>query len=400
MKTFKKIIFLGGSNSQLPALKYLKEQKTQIILCDYLPDNPGRNYADIYIEESILNLNKVLEIAQKNNVEIAIGYGSDPGAYAAAYINSILKVGFNSFESVSLLRFKSQFRMFQKFNDFSHPNFIINPSEKEAKQFKYPAIIKPVDSSDSRGVYVLQNFTDYQRSKEKTLIFSHSGDWILEELLEDYKQKMHGDGYMLDGKIQFLLLYEAAFSAPSNPIKPVCDIGPSQIYLKLKKTIDYHIEKTLRIAKYLNGPFNIDLIVDKNHNVFILEIGPRSGGNNTNLATYYCTGINLVHIQLDHLAGNSIHFPEKINRYRSVILFALHFNTSGIFKDFVLPTYLDNRVKNLQLGIQKNQRVRPFSEPNSTLGNLILTFDSFEEIDQIKDRLYDEIYQAIQVDDE
>ena len=40
----KKILFLGGSTQQIPAIEYANKQGYYTVLCDYLADNPGQGY--------------------------------------------------------------------------------------------------------------------------------------------------------------------------------------------------------------------------------------------------------------------------------------------------------------------------------------------------------------------
>ena len=42
----EKILLLGGSYQQVPAIVKAKELGYITVVCDYLPDNPGRKVAD------------------------------------------------------------------------------------------------------------------------------------------------------------------------------------------------------------------------------------------------------------------------------------------------------------------------------------------------------------------
>jgi len=44
----KKILMLGGSHFQVPAIKKAVEMGYHVITCDYLPDNPGHKYSHEY----------------------------------------------------------------------------------------------------------------------------------------------------------------------------------------------------------------------------------------------------------------------------------------------------------------------------------------------------------------
>ena len=57
----KRVLMLGGSLQQIPAIKQAKEMGIYVITCDYLPDNPGHQIADEYYNVSTTDKNKVLE---------------------------------------------------------------------------------------------------------------------------------------------------------------------------------------------------------------------------------------------------------------------------------------------------------------------------------------------------
>ena len=48
----KKLLFLGGSDIQIPGIKYAKSLGYYVITCDYLPNNPGHKVSDKYYDIS------------------------------------------------------------------------------------------------------------------------------------------------------------------------------------------------------------------------------------------------------------------------------------------------------------------------------------------------------------
>ena len=44
----KKLLMLGGSQMQIPAIKYGKEAGYTVITADYLPYNPGHKFSNSY----------------------------------------------------------------------------------------------------------------------------------------------------------------------------------------------------------------------------------------------------------------------------------------------------------------------------------------------------------------
>jgi hypothetical protein len=56
----KKLLLLGGSTQQIPAIDYAKKLGHYTVLCDYLSDNPGQYYADKFYCVSTTNKKGIL----------------------------------------------------------------------------------------------------------------------------------------------------------------------------------------------------------------------------------------------------------------------------------------------------------------------------------------------------
>jgi len=65
----KKILMLGGSHFQIPAIKYAVEAGYYVITADYLPDNPGHKYAHEYHNVSTIDKDAVLMLAKKLKID-------------------------------------------------------------------------------------------------------------------------------------------------------------------------------------------------------------------------------------------------------------------------------------------------------------------------------------------
>ena len=96
----KKILMLGGSMQQIPIIKRAKEMGLYVITCDYCPDNPGHKFADEYYNVSTTDLDAVLELAKRLNIDGIVAYASDPAAPTAAYVSEKLGLPGNPYQSV------------------------------------------------------------------------------------------------------------------------------------------------------------------------------------------------------------------------------------------------------------------------------------------------------------
>jgi hypothetical protein len=102
----KKILMLGGSHFQVPAIKYAKSAGYYVITADSLPENPGHKFSHEYFNVRTTDEKKVLKLAEKLKTDGIVSYASDPGAMSAAYVAEKLSLPGNPYESVRILRRK------------------------------------------------------------------------------------------------------------------------------------------------------------------------------------------------------------------------------------------------------------------------------------------------------
>jgi len=76
----KRILFLGASHFQIPPIKYAKQQGHYVITCDYLPENPGHQFADEYHNVSTTDKEAVLKLSEDLGVDGIVAYASDPAS--------------------------------------------------------------------------------------------------------------------------------------------------------------------------------------------------------------------------------------------------------------------------------------------------------------------------------
>lgn len=155
-QTKKKLLLLGGLRNLIPVIKAAHEQGYYVITCDYKPNNPAHQFSDEFHNISILDKEAVLALAKELNINGILSFAVDPEVATAAYFAEKLNLPFNdSNASVDILQNKAKFREFLTQNDFNVPKAKGFSSTKnldnEIKYFNWPLIVKPVDSSGSKG---------------------------------------------------------------------------------------------------------------------------------------------------------------------------------------------------------------------------------------------------------
>lgn len=395
----KKILLLGGSHGQLPVIEEAKKRGLYTVLCDYLPDNPGRALVDRYYEVSTTDKNAVLKIANKHEIDAVLAYASDPAAVTQAYVSEMLGLPGNAESSIALLSNKNEFRSFQQENNFNVPAFKSYSADQIHKlvsvRFDYPVIVKPVDASDSKGVFKADSLKQLKEKAEIALSFSRSGKIIVEKFIDAEGGNLHGDAFFIDGEMVFCMLGDRIISSVSNPLKPTAELYPSRLPDSIISDVQNEVAAVTNRSGFKHGPVNIEARITTNGDIFVMEIGPRSGGLLTPQAINFCTEVNLMEATVNFILENSIKLTVK--KTFPTICYAIHTNKSGIFEEFVLNKDLQAFKKKEQLYVNPGDTVKPFSEAGSTLGVLILTFPNFDVVDTYLDNIYQSLQESVKL---
>lgn len=382
----KKILLLGGSAQQIIAIETAKRLGYYTVLCDYLDDNPGQYYADKFYLISTTDKEAVLKVAKSEHVDGVLAYASDPAAPTAAYVAEKMGLPTNPLKSVEILCNKDQFRKFLDENSFNTPFAMRFTDYDEAannfKKFKLPVIIKPVDSSGSKGVKKIENFSDLKSCFNNAMSFSRSKAIIIEEFVEKFGYQIAGDGLVIDGKLIFRCFANDHFNEKCvNPFVPISASFPYNMPNEIHQKIHNEIQKLITKLEMTSGTYNFDIRIDKDYNVYLMEIAPRDGGNYIPQIIKYLTGIDLVEYSVRIAMGENIEFPETVNPKGYYSYYAVHSLKDGILNNIDIDKYVEkNNILETHLIAKKGDSIKAFTGANTTLGILIMRFENQEQM--------------------
>lgn len=396
----KRILLLGGSTQQIPAIKCAKKLGYYTILCDYLSHNPGQHYADKFYCASTTDKEAILEVAQKEKVDGVVAYASDPAAPAAAYVAEKMGLPTNPYKSVDILTNKDKFRTFLDESNFCTPKAKGYSSIEEAKHdiinFKLPVLIKPVDSSGSKGVSKLTDIKDIEKQIKYALSYSRSKRFIIEEFVEMLGYQVAGDGFSVDGKLVFRCFANDHFdNGGLNPFVPISASFPYNMPKKIHEKIHREIQRLLDLLNMKTGAYNFDIRIDEAENVYLMEVGPRNGGNFIPQVIKYATGIDMIECTIKAAMGgncNDIMMKEQ-NGYWSY--YAIHSSKAGILKEIKInESAKKNNIVESHLNYKIGDAIPAFTGANGCIGILIMKFSSMSEMLDMMDN-YDKWIKVI-----
>ena len=391
----KKLIFLGGSDIQVPAIKYAKSLGYYIITIDYLPENPGHILSDKYYNISTIDKDKVLEVAEKENVDGIISYASDPSALTASYVSEKLGLPGVNYESCKILSNKHLFRKFLANHNFPFPKFKNILSENDIHDFlkeHKKCIIKPVDSSGSKGISIISLKNYSSEFYKNSLNFSRSKKVIVEEFIEKKGKQLCGDVLIIDGKLIFSSFGNVHFDDKCNGLTPCSITLPSEQSENIIKKINSFISDLFEKLNINYGCFNIDLILDKDDKIYILDIGARNGGNLFTELIKEHTGIDIVRIIIDSSCDKNFKISDCFNnkyildnhKKLPVAHYVLHTNKGGLFKEIEFKESIINNIFYKNIKIKTSENINKFNGSNNRIGLCLLKFkDKDEMLDKI-----------------
>lgn len=383
----KKILLLGGSAQQVVAIKTAKALGYYTVLIDYLPDNPGQYVADKYYGESTTDIEAVYRIAKEEEVSGILAYASDPAALPAAIVAERLRLPTNPSESVSILGVKHKFRDFLHKHNFACPKFYtFNPHDgievikEHVKDFTFPIVVKPTDSSGSKGVTKLQDLGNLEDAIKDADWYSRNKILIAEEYIQrGFPEVIGGDIFIWNGKITLYGEMSCLRGNHGRGLVPIGEKKPSGLNIKQVARVHSELQRLITMLGINFGEMNIEIILDKNDNVHFLEVGPRAGGNMIPIQLSDAFGCDLVRANVLAAMGKNpqLNLQPKEGCFMTYVL---HSYDDGKFRGVHIDDSLSSNVYRKVIYKKEGDQVESFDGAGKAVGILFLHFDTEDEM--------------------
>lgn len=331
----KTVMVIAGGNWQVPIIKKLKEEGHTVVVSNLYPDSIGFEYADYAEVADVRDKNRNLEIALKYDVDVIVTDQSDIAVPTVAYVSERMGRPTIGLKMAELFTNKYMMRRFCEKNGFAYPAYKRVTSVESALEvytaWNKTAIIKPLDSQSSRGVFVINTALDIINNFEETQSFSADKESVLIE------QYINGTEFTVDGIVCNGRHYTLAISEKEH-FDYNESIASSLFFSYANERYDYDklrfvnnklIEKTelpfgLTHAeyKYSNGEF------------YLIEVAARGGGTRISSDIVPAvSGIDNYKIWIDEILGkNNISVDRAIieaNKEKCAILKFLDIKENG-----------------------------------------------------------------------
>ena len=161
----------------------------------------------------------------------------------------------NPYESVKILTQKDLFRDFVAKNGFNTPKArgysSYDEIADEVDEFIFPIMVKPVDSSGSRGVVKVEKRSGLKDAVEEALYYSRSKKFVVEEFIEKKGYQVSGDGFSVDGKLVFSSYGNELYSGKdTRDYVALGEFWPSLLTKEQKQKVDTEIQNIITCLLY------------------------------------------------------------------------------------------------------------------------------------------------------
>lgn len=393
-----KLLSLGGNYYQKTMVREAKRMGIYVIDVDYLPDNPAHRIADKYYNISITEKEEVLSVARKENINGIISYASDVGALTAAYVAEKMGLPTNRYKTIELMTRKDLFHPFLKKKGFHVPDSQIVTGVDEIIRFMKThsrAIVKPVDSSGSKGISMVYDTWKAGEAWEKAIRYARGGNIIAEEFFEKKGYQISGDIFVVDGIVRNWGFANAHRDNSCNPLVPIGDSFPIFMDEDHLNIIKNEIQKALTELNFKNGPVNVEFIFDKEDKPIIVELGPRSGGGLLADIIYMGSGVDIISFCVKNALGMNIDDVEDLPINRNIAAYSFHSDRDGVFDALSISPKLAGKILKIKYFIKPGDAVYKCEDSSKIIAIAICEFDSREEMLEMMDTMndyYDVIY--------
>ena len=378
---------------QIPAIVQAKEKGYYTITCDYLPDNPGHKYSDEFHNVSTTDKEAVLELARKLDIDGIVAYASDPAAPTAAYVAQEMGLPGNPYQSVEILTQKDLFRDFLQKNGFNTPKACGYTTYEQALAdidgFKFPVMVKPVDSSGSKGVVKIENKTELKAAVDEALSYSRAKRIVVEEFIQKKGYQVSGDGFSVDGKLVFTSYGNELYSGKgTREYVALGEFWPLILSDDLKQKVDNELQKLITKLGMKTCAYNIEVILDQNDDVYVLELGPRNGGSYIPQLIQYATGVDLIDYTLRAAVGEDCSDLKMAETKGCFSNYMIYSTVSGKFDGLWFnEDFKNNNLLDVYCTYSEGDDVHAYQNTTHSLGTILFKANSVEEMIELTNNM-------------
>ena len=379
-----RIMILGAGVYQVPLIRKAREMGIETIVVSTPGPYRGFELADRCYYTDTRDRESILSIAREEKIDGICTTGTDVAVSSIGYVCS--RTGLKGIGEEAAERLCNKALMKEAF--LKHG---VSCAEGErvrsagqaclaAERIGFPAVIKRVDSSGSRGITIVRRREEVPEAYACALEKSRYDYALAERCLTGTEIGI--DGYIRGGRVVFCAPHGKFLYHGTHTTVPVGHSFP----LNCSRELEDEIYRQMQLAADATGAddccFNADVFVDGNR-VWIIEMGGRCGATCIPELIHESTGFDYYRAMIMEAMGESAYFPENVT-YRPCMAKLLISPVEGTVTEIDHDGIDRIRRDGVQVTIDPEVGGHVFSMSDGTdrIGSVLMHTGSEEELDR------------------
>ena len=300
----KRLLIIGASILQLPAIKKAKELGHYVAVADFNPNAIGIPYADKYYNASTIDIEAICRVAEDFKPDGIMTLATDMPMRSIAAATSRLGLPGISMETAIKSTDKGEMIKAFKEHNVESPWFYIIEKDEQLQevmsQIEYPCILKPTDNAGSRGVMLVNSEAELKEAYQYSVSQSRGGMVILEEYMTGPEVSV--EVMVVDGEPHVLQVTDKLTTGAPYFV----EMGHNQPSMLPMEDVERIKDLACRAVKSVGincGPSHVEIKLTPSGPKMV-ELGARMGGDciTTHLVPL-STGVDMVKATIDVALG-------------------------------------------------------------------------------------------------
>jgi formate-dependent phosphoribosylglycinamide formyltransferase (GAR transformylase) len=395
------VLILGGGSDQKLLVEEFNNRGYKTIVIDYYDNPPAKAIAGLHYKISTYDEVAIKAIAIRHAVKLITTISTDQPLFFAAKVSFDLGLYFHISKDQALALTNKRF-MKETFDLNGIPtakHVVLEAEDIERKNFRcdhlsFPLIVKPVDSSGSRGISKIADKTALSDCLTMAIVHSRSKQIIVEEFIEG--QELSVDAMVIDS-VSNLIMISDNHKVENIGNQPLFSrsIFPSSISNEAINNVKVVCQQLAIAFNLVNSPLFVQVIVKENK-VFVLELSARIAGGSKPYFIKAAINYNIVKSFVNLLLGKKVELPDYNFLDNSFVCLKYIYSHPGIIKKIIGDSQLKENniieelilyrnIGDLSVGPKDgSSRIGVVVIKANTLSNLRVKIDHFNNSFKIK----------------
>lgn len=375
----KKLMIVGASVLQLPAILKAKEMGLHVAVVDFNPQAIGIPYADEYYNASTMDEDAVLAAAESYKPDGIMTLATDMPMRGVAKTSD--KLHLHSINYATAVKATDKYDMIKAFKKHNVPSpwfFVVDSLEElKAKEASvtFPCIIKPTDNAGSHGVAKVYSFQELIENYEYAHSCSRHGKVIVEEYLDGPEVSV--EVMVVNGEVHILQITDKITTGAPHFVE-MGHTQPSRLPADTQHQIREVAEAACKSVGLDKGPAHVEMKVTSRGPVMI-ELGARMGGDNiTTHLVPLSTGIDMVGSTIKVALGEEPDITPTLHCGSAIRYFEVPFGTIRAIKGVEEAKRIPG-VKQITFTKEVGEESTPIQCSNDRIGFVIAQGETAED---------------------